>query len=447
MRLTTPEKLRRLQRKLYVKSKREPECRFHSLYDKIWRRDVLEHAWRLVRANRGAPGIDGMTIEAAEERIDSLLDELQEELRTGRYRPQAVRRVYIPKPDGRQRPLGIPVVRDRIAQAAAKLVLEPIMEARFEPFSYGYRPGRGAADAMERVRMVCHGRRWAIEVDVEAYFDSVNHRRLMKTLACKIADGSVLALVRSWLKAGIVEPDGRKTAPSRGVPQGGVISPLLSNVFLHMLDRYWRVKGMPKKLGRWDAQLVRYCDDLLIVTSKPPEPVVHVMERQLRRMGLVLNRNKTHVVDLQNATAHFLGFEIRQLANRRSGGIWLRIAPSRKAEGRIRTKVRAIVNHHRPIALSDMVRQVNPVIRGWANYYRRSNASHSFQRIKEYSEFKVRKVIQRRRRYRTFEWHHVQLSEIYDELGLYTDYAVLPCMASRERHRRAVCGKTARTVR
>ncbi|MBC7789247.1 MAG: group II intron reverse transcriptase/maturase [Anaerolineae bacterium] len=424
MRLSTPENLRRLQRKLYVKSKQEPGYRFYSLYDKVWRKDVLEHAWRLVRTNRGAAGIDGMTIEKAEERIDELLVELQEELRTKRYRPQAVRRVYIPKPDGRQRPLGIPVVRDRIVQAAAKLVLEPIMEARFEPFSYGYRPKRGAADAMERVRMVCHERRWAIEVDVEAYFDSVEHRRLMKTLALKIADGAMLALIRSWLQAGVVEPDGRKVTPPRGVPQGGVISPLLSNVFLHMLDRYWRIKGMPKKAGRWDAQLIRYCDDVLVITSGPPEPVVRVLEERLRRMGLVLNRNKTNVVDLQEKPAHFLGFEIRRLQNRRDGGIWLRIAPSRKAEERIRTKIRAIVNHRRPVTLPAMVREVNPVVRGWVNYYRRSNASRSFRRIKEYSEFKVRKVMQRRRRYRSFEWHHVGHSEIYDELGLYADYAV-----------------------
>jgi group II intron reverse transcriptase/maturase len=426
VRLPTPNKLRQLQRKLYVKSKREPEYRFYSLYDKLWRRDVLSHAWRLVRANHGAAGIDGMSIEQAEERIEEILGELQEELRTKRYRPKAVKRVYIPKPDGRQRPLGIPVVRDRIAQAAAKLILEPIMEARFEPISYGYRPRLGAAEAMERVRRVCHGRQWAIEVDVEGYFDSVDHRRLMRTLSRKIADGAVLALIRSWLNAGIVEPDGRKVTPSRGVPQGGVISPLLSNVFLHMLDRYWRVKGLSKKSGRWDAQLIRYCDDLLIVTGRNPEPVLEVMKRRLEQMGLVLNQRKTRVVNLRKEPAHFLGFEIRQLRNRRKGGIWLRIAPSRRAEERIRAKVRNLVNHRRPIPLSDMVRQVNPVLRGWVNYFRRCNASRSLQRVHEYSEFKVRKVVQRRRRYRTFGWHHVSLSEIYDDLGLYNDYTVLP---------------------
>ena len=447
MRLSTPENLRDLQRKLYVKSKQEPEYRFYSLYDKICRRDVLEHAWRLVRANRGAAGIDGVTIEAVEEQIEELLDALQEELKSRRYCPEAVRRVYIPKPDGRRRPLGIPVVRDRIVQAAAKLVLEPIFEARFEPISYGYRPQRSAADAMERVRMVCHGRRWAIEVDIEGYFDSVDHRRLMAILARKIADGAVLALIRGWLNAGIVEPDGRRVRPSRGVPQGGVISPLLSNVFLHMFDRYWRVKGLSKKAGPWDGQLIRYCDDMLVITGSDPERLIGMLERRLASMGLRLNRQKTHIVDLDVQSAHFLGFEIRRLRNWRDGGSWLRIAPSRKAEAQIRRKVRRIVSHRRPVSLRDMVSQVNPVLRGWVSYFRRCNASSSLQRIHEYSEFKVRKVIQRRRRYRTFEWHHVSLSEIYDAMGLYNDYTVLPCMSSRESHRRAVCGKTARTVR
>ncbi len=406
---------------------------------------MLEHAWRLVRANRGAAGIDGTTIKEAEERIDELLNELANELRTGRYRPQAVRRVYIPKPDGRQRPLGIPNVRDRIVQAAAKLILEPIFEARFEPISYGYRPNMSAADAMERVRMVCHGRRWAIEVDVEGYIDAVGHGRLLRTLARKIADGRVLKLIRSWLNAGIVEPDGRKVKPSCGVPQGGVISPLLSNVFLHMLDRYWRVKGISKAKAS-DGQMIRYCDDLLVITNKDPKHLVRLLETRLHRMGLTLNRQKTRVVDLREEAAQFLGFEVRQLRNRREEGIWLRIAPSRKAEGRIKEKIRKIVNHRRPVKLADMIQQVNPVLRGWVNYFRRSNGARSLQRIHEYSEFKVRKVIQRRRRYRNFEWHHVSRSEIYEGLGLYNDYTVRSCMASRESHRKAACGKTARVV-
>jgi len=445
MRLSTPPNLRDLQRKLYVKSKREPEYRFYSLYDKIWRKDVLEHAWRLVRANRGAAGVDGITIEETEDRIDELLSELAHELQTGQYCPEAVRRVYIPKPDGRQRPLGIPNVRDRIVQAAAKLILEPIFEARFEPISYGYRPKLSAADALERLRMVSHGRRWAIEIDVEGYFDAVEHRRLLHTLARKISDGRVLGLIRSWLKAGIVEPDGRKVKPARGVPQGGVISPLLSNVFLHMLDRYWRVRGISKKNGP-DGQMIRYCDDLFVITNKDPNHLVRLLETRLHKMGLNLNQKKTRVIDLRKEEAHFLGFEIRQLRNRRKEGIWLRIAPSRKAEARIKEKIRKIVNHRRPVALTDMVRQVNPVLRGWVNYFRKCNGGRSLQRIHEYSEFKVRKVIQRRRRYRNFEWHHVSLSEIYEGLGLYNDYIVQSCMASRESHRKAVCGKTARTV-
>jgi len=445
MRLSTPIKLRDLQRKLYVKSKREPGYRFYSLYDKVWREDVLAHAWRLVRANGGAPGIDGITIGQAEERIDELLEELQQELRTCSYRPEAVRRVYIAKPDGRQRPLGIPNVRDRIVQAAAKLVLEPLFEARFEPISYGYRPKRSVSDAMERVRMVCHGRQWAIEVDVEGYFDAVSHPRLMRILARKIADGRVLSLIRSWLNAGIVEPDGHKVKPSCGVPQGGVISPLLSNVFLHMLDRYWRVNGLSKQAGA-DGQLIRYCDDMLIVTSQNPRLLIRLMEQRLQKMGLTLNRDKTRIIDLRAEAAHFLSFEVRQLRDWRNDDVWLRIAPSRKAEARIKEKIRNILNHRRPVALPDMVKQVNPVLRGWVNYFRHSNGSRSLQRIHEYSEFKVRKVIQRRRRYRTFGWHHVRPSEIYDTLGLYNDYAVLPCMSSRESHRKAACGKTARAV-
>jgi RNA-directed DNA polymerase len=271
-RLATPEKLRTLQRKLYAKAKADPAFRFYSLHDKIWRSDVLAHAFALAKANGGAPGVDGESFAAIEARgLETWLAGLAQELKDGTYRPQPVRRVMIPKPDGGERPLGIPTVRDRVAQTAAKLILEPIFEADFEPNAYGYRPGRSALDAVREVhRLLLAGHTDVVDADLSQYFDEIPHRDLLRSVAQRVVDRKVLRLIKLWLKAPVAEQDerghwvmigGKKR--SKGTPQGGVLSPVLANLYMNRFLKYWRRNGHRDQL---QAHVVAYADDLVILT-------------------------------------------------------------------------------------------------------------------------------------------------------------------------------------
>lgn len=384
------DKVRELQRRLWVAAKRAPKRRFHALYDRIYRSDVLWVAWERVRRNRGAAGVDGQSIAMVEAvGVEGFLEELGADLRAGRYRPRAVLRRYVPKADGRRRPLGIPTVRDRVVQMAAKLVLEPVFEADFLPCSYGFRPKRGATMALEELRKRCNsGGRFVLEVDIRDYFGSIDHGKLMQLVAMRVSDRRVLKLLRQWLGAGVME-EGVESRVVAGTPQGGVISPLLSNVYLHYLDLLWTRHC--SDLGT----LVRYADDLVVVCGSRGD-----CEEAWRRVGLIVARLglelhpvKTRMVDLFDGGEgfDFLGCHLRK---RMSGRIWEREGkrryflnrwPSQRAMKRVRERVRELTPRRRCHEdLRRVIRDLNPVLRGWGNFFRTGNASVCFNALDRY---------------------------------------------------------------
>jgi group II intron reverse transcriptase/maturase len=393
-----PDKVRQLQRRLCAAAKRHPERRFHALYDRIARRDVLVEAWKRVRAKKGAAGVDGMTIAAIEEYgVERFLEELHEVLMAGRYRPSAVLRRYIPKADGRKRPLGIPTVRDRVVQMATKLVLEPIFEADFRDSSYGFRPGRSATGALETLRKLgAKGYNHVLDADIRDYFGSIDHDKLMKLVERRISDRRVLKLLRQWLAAGVME-DGVVRSPSSGTPQGGVISPLLSNIYLSVLDDVWE-----KRCAHLGV-LVRYADDfvLLCKTKRDVEEAEKRVTHVMTRLGLTLHPQKTRKVDLSWGQEGFdlLGCHLRK---RLSGPIWekegrrvyfLQRWPSTRAMKRIRQRVRELTPRSRCHAdLREVIAQLNPVLRGWGGYFRTGNAAVKFNQVDSYVYQRLRSL-------------------------------------------------------
>jgi len=403
------DKVRELQRTLYRAAKADPARRFHALYDKVYRRDVLERAWESVRANRGAAGIDRQTIADVEQYgIARLLDELAADLKDGSYRPLAARRVFIPKPGSpsEQRPLSIPTVRDRVAQAALKTVIEPIFEADMLECSYGFRPRRSAHDALQvLIDEAWDGRRWVAESDVSDCFGAIPHDRLMTVIEGRISDRHVLKLLRAMLRAGVME-DGAITRGATGTPQGGVISPCLCNVYLHRLDRQWTKRG--------HGVLVRYADDLLAMcrTREEAAAALAALRLILAELGLELKDAKTRIVHLEEGGegVDFLGFHHRWVRAKRAKHVqFLARWPSRQAMQHARNRVREITARERLLLpVEDVVQDLNRYLRGWAGYFRYGNSARHFNLIEHHAHNRLALfVAKRHQRSRAFGWRIV----------------------------------------
>lgn len=405
------EKVRNLQRALYRKSKQEKEVRFYSLYDKVWREDVLWEAWRQVKANHGAPGVDGKAIDEIVEtgQEEEMIEKLQAALREKRYQFAPVREVEIPKPKGGTRPLGIATVEDRVVQTAMKLVLEPIFEADFQDCSYGYRPKRDAKQASIAIREDLYKHAWGVvEIDFQSYFTSIPHGKLLKLITKRIADGSMLKLIKQTLKVGI-KAQGQVVPTTIGVPQGSPISPLYSNIYLNLLDQLWHSRGYPAKLG---ATLHRYADDAILVCRRSPQAALAAFESIAKRMDLTLNREKTRETRLTDGF-DFLGFNFVKRKSPSSGKNTIYIFPVKSARQKIRNRLKYLTSRRAPISPKEFVEMVNPIVTGWVNYFRHTNASQAFRGLQRFVNIRFRRYLTQRSKGRGFGWKRFPNSKLY----------------------------------
>ena len=388
------EKSRQLQCNLYLAAKKDKQRRFHALYDRIFRLDILWRAWKEVRENKGSAGIDGITFEMIEEYgVEEYLLDIQEDLKNKKYRPKPVKRVYIPKPDGKQRPLGIPTIRDRIVQQACKIVIEPIFEANFLDSSYGFHPKRDAKQATEKVKKELYKNWYVVDADIQGYFDNINHEILLGLLNHRISDRRVIKLCRQWLQAGVIE-NGKYYPTEKGSPQGGVISPLLANIYLHVLDSYWENH---KELG----VIVRYADDAVIVcrTRKDAELAFEHLKRIMTKLKLTLNPQKTKIVDMNKESFDFLGFRYQKFGKTKCGRKLPYMMPSKKAMKKVKDAIRVITCRKSAYeGLEQKVEKLNPLIRGWRNYFQHGNSTRRFKQLDEYVWMRLwRRVYYRRK--------------------------------------------------
>ena len=387
------EKSRTLQRRLYSAAKRSRSRRFHALYDRVVRPDVLWRAWIEVRANRGSPGVDSVSIEDVERGgVEIFLEELAADLKAQEYRPQPVLRVEIPKPDGRKRRLGIPTVRDRVVQQACKIVIEPLFEANFLPCSYGYRPRRSAGQAVLAVKKALVRKWWVVDADIEGFFDNVDHEILKGLVRRRISDRRVLKLIDQWLRAGVVI-EGQRHETRCGVPQGGVISPLLANIYLHTLDRWWtdRHAGV--------GQLHRYCDDFVLVcgSRQAAQQARDLVTGFLRRLRLTLHAGKTRMVDMGADGFDFLGFHYHKLPSRRTGRLMPYLWPSQQAMRKVREKIRRQTERTRLcVDLGKLVDNLNRIIRGWRAYFSIGNSTKKLADMDRYVWFRLWRFLKKR---------------------------------------------------
>src|ERR1700676_4825062 len=400
MSLETPIKIRMLQRKLYQKAKEEPDYRFYLLYDKIYREDILNHAYALAKSNQGAPGVDGQSftgIEAAG--LEEWLNGLRNELRAKTYTPQAVRRVNIPKPGGGERPLGIPTIRDRVVQTAAKLVLEPIFEADLEPNAYGYRPKRSAQDAVrEAHRLICEGYTDVVDADLSKYFDNIPHAELLQSVARRIADGRVLHLLKMWLKAPVEERDekgNRKLTggQGKGTPQGGVASPLLANLYMNRFLKHWRRQG---KGEQYRAHIVNYADDFVILSRGKAEEARAWAQAVMTRLGLTLNEQKTCIRNAKQESLDFLGYTFGPRYWWKTGKPYLAASPSKKAVQRLKEGVYEMLRPGENDRWEEVRDRLNAKLRGWQNYFSYGSLNQSYRIVDRYVYDCVRHFLRRR---------------------------------------------------
>jgi RNA-directed DNA polymerase len=399
MSLTTPISVQKLQTALHAKAKESPDFRFYALYDKVYRRDVLAYAYERCETHGGAAGMDNQTFEDIEAYgAERWLDELTQELKSRTYQPQPVRRVYIPKPDGKQRPLGIPTIRDRVVQTAAVLVLEPIFEADLLPEQYAYRADRSALDAVQHVhKLINTGHEQVVDADLSSYFDSIPHAELMKSVARRVVDGAMLHLIKMWLEAPVEETDERGSKhrstrnrdDGRGTPQGSPISPLLSNLYMRRFVLGWKKLGHER---RWKAYIVNYADDLVICCRTGPEQALAAMRTIMSKLKLTVNENKTRVCQLPEEKFDFLGYTFGRCYSRRRDRVYLGTAPSKKRVQRI---CRAISDETgRDMVWLDpqtMVEKLNRMLTGWANYFCLGAVSKAYSAVDLHARRRLRR--------------------------------------------------------
>src|SRR6476469_3645874 len=402
MNLTTPDKIRNLQRKLYCKAKAEPTFRFYLLYDKICREDILLHAYRLARVNAGAPGVDGMTFAQIEKQgLEAWLAGLRMELVSKTYRPDPVRRAMIPKANGGERPLGIPTIRDRVIQTAAKIVIEPIFEADFEDNAYGYRPARGAVDAVKEVhRHLCRGYADVVDADLSKYFDTIPHSELMKSVARRIVDRHVLRLIKMWLRAPIEErdSDGKRRivggkGNTRGTPQGGVASPLLANIYMNRFLKHWRLTGCGEAFS---AHVVAYADDFVILSRGRAAEALAWTRAVVAKLGLMLNEAKTSVKDARRESFDFLGYTFGPQRYRKDGHWYLGASPSKRSVQRLRTKVGDILVSGNKEPWPTVSRRLNRLLLGWSAYFGYGTRMPAYRAVDNHVYDRVRAFLRKR---------------------------------------------------
>jgi RNA-directed DNA polymerase len=403
MSLATPSKIRELQIKLYRKAKNEPGYRFYMLYDKIYREDILVHAYEQARANKGAPGVDGQTFEWIESAgLGEWLTGIRQELRNKTYQPQPVRRVMIPKPGGGERPLGIPTIRDRVVQTAAKIVLEPIFEADLEPSAYGYRPKRSAQDAIRKVhKLICEGYRDVVDADLSKYFDTIPHCELLQCVARRIVDREVLRLIKMWLQAPVEERDenGKRRLTGGkdrhcGTPQGGVASPMLANLYMNRLLKGWR---NTKRGEQFDAHIVNYADDFVILSRGKAAEALNWTRQVVTRMGVTLNEAKTSIKQARQESFNFLGYTFGSHRYKKDGHWYLGASPSKKAVARIKERVGDLLVPGNAGAWEQVRDRLNQMLRGWSSYFSYGTRAAAYDAVDNYVYDRVRHFLRRRR--------------------------------------------------
>jgi RNA-directed DNA polymerase len=413
-----------LQRKLYQKAKEEPNYRFYLLYDKMYREDVLAHAYALAKSNQGAPGVDGQSFRDIESRgLEEWLSGVREELRAKTYQPQAVRRVMIPKPGGGERPLGIPTIRDRVVQTAAKLLLEPIFEADFDPNAYGYRPKRSAREAIQKVhKLVCEGYTDVVDADLSKYFDSIPHSELVQCVARRIVDRDMLRLIKMWLKVPAQERDengkprvsGGKGSAC-GTPQGGVISPLLANLYMNRFLKYWRITGRGEVFR---AQVVTYADDFVILSRGCAAEALDWTRNVMTRIGLTLNEAKTSVKQARRERFDFLGYSFGPHRMRTNGREYLGASPSKKSISKLRQKVGDLLVRQNVAPWTEVRDRLNRVLRGWSNYFGYGTRFMAYRAVDRYVYHGVRSFLRRRHKVPSRGAHLYSDAVVFGTLGV-----------------------------